>query len=351
MPVLPDTPELPETIGSVEVLEDLLSLPSPSAIEAMRRLEGDLLVLGAGGKMGPSFCQMARRAADAADIRRRVIAVSRFSQSGVRDRLEAAGVESVSADLLEAEAYGRLPDTANVVCMTGMKFGTAGDPSLTWAMNTYLPSLVCQRFGSSRIMAFSTGNVYPLVDPSGVWSTESDTPQPVGEYAMSALGRERTFQYFSRHRQLPVSLVRLNYSVDMRYGVLLDLAQAVWRNETIRLDMGYANVIWQADANGMALSAIADADSPPFCINVAGPELLDVRVVSEQFGKLMGRVPRFAGTPAPTALLNNASSAFERYGQPRVSLAQLIRWTADWVIHGKPTWDKPTHFQVRDGKF
>ena len=235
--------------------------------------------------------------------------------------------------------------------MAGAKFGTSSNASATWATNVYSPSVVCRRFRTSRILAFSTGNVYPLVPIESGGSRETDLLDPVGEYGMSALGRERMFEYFSRRLEIPTTIVRLNYAVELRYGVVVDLAQQVFTNEPVDLSMGFANVIWQADANVMALCALADADVPPLIVNVAGPELLNVREVCQRFSQLFNETCRFDGDATPTALLSNSQYACARYGKPRVSLGELIDWTADWLSRGGVTWKTSTHFQVRDGRF
>lgn len=342
---------LPETIQNETQLEDLLSEPTPGAIEALGSLEGDIILLGAGGKMGPSLARMVRRAADAVGGSRRVIAVSRFSDVSVVDKLNAVGVETLAGDLLDEEFIAALPDVPNVIFMTGAKFGTSGDASLTWAMNVWLPSLVCRRYRNSRIAAFSTGNVYPLVPIASGGSVESDALEPVGEYANTAVGRERMFEYFCHRHGNPTSLVRLNYSVEMRYGVLVDLAKKVLAGKPIDVSMGYANVIWQGDANAMTIQALADASSPAFVINVAGPEIFSTKTVCKRFAELFETTVEFTGEAAATALLNNGSRGHERYGPPRVSLDQLQIWIADWLRRGQVTWGKPTHFEVRDGKF
>ncbi len=332
-------------------LEQMLSEPTDAATSALAALSGDILLLGAGGKMGPSLARMTRRASDRGRTERRVIAVSRFGNRQVEQSLQRDGVETIRGDLLEESFVDALPDAANVIFMTGAKFGTSGNASMTWAMNVYLPSLICRRFRSSRILAFSSGNVYPFVPIDGGGSREQDTLEPVGEYGMSVLGRERIFEYFSRQYSIPMSVIRLNYAVEMRYGVLVDLAQQVFAEQPVDLTMGFVNAIWQADANAMSIAALADANTPPFVVNVAGPECLCVRETSQQFGRLMDRSVRFVGSARDTALLNNASKAYEKYGHPRVSADQLVAWTADWVQREQPTLSKPTHFQVRNGKF
>lgn len=342
---------LPATIADEIHLEQLLSEPSEAAIEGVGRLRGDIMLLGIGGKMGPSLARMLLRASRQFGSARRIYGVSRFSTAGLADQLRSEGVDILSGDLLDERFVDSLPDVENVIFMSGMKFGTSGDPSLTWAMNTLAPALACRRFHQARIMAFSTGNVYPLVPVDSGGSRESDPPAPVGEYAMSALGRERTFEYFCRSRRIPTSIVRLNYAVEMRYGIVVDLARQIWNREPIDLSMGYANVIWQGDANGLALAIFADAGVPATVVNVAGPERLDVYATCQRLGAILDRPVRFRGEPSPTALLNNGCQAHSRYGAPRVSLDRIIDWTADWIRRGLPTWNKPTHFQTRDGRF
>ncbi|HTK74059.1 MAG TPA: NAD(P)-dependent oxidoreductase [Gemmataceae bacterium] len=331
-------------------LEDLLSEPTPGVVETMRRLDGDVLVLGVSGKMGPTLARMAKRASDAAGVRRKVIGVARFTGGG-EEPLRAHGVDTIRCDLLDEEAVARLPDVANVVFMPARKFGSTGDEATTWAVNSYLPGIVARKFRDSRIVAFSTGNVYALTPTNSHGPSEDDPPQPVGEYAMSCLGRERVFEYFSRSFGTRVAIVRLNYATDLRYGVLVDLARQVFAGEPIDLTMGHFNTIWQGDANAMALRAFERAASPPWILNVTGPEVLSVREVCERFGRRMGRPVRLTGSEAQTALLNNARRGLELFGPLRVSTDRLIEWVVDWVARGGRCLGKPTHFQARDGRF
>jgi nucleoside-diphosphate-sugar epimerase len=342
---------LPQSIADVEQLEELLSRPTPAAIRAMAAIDGDVIVLGAAGKMGPTLARMVRRASDAAGVARRVIAVSRFSQPGVRQSLESYSVETIAGDLLDQTLVDSLPDASNVVFMAGVKFGASGNEPLTWAMNVYLPTIVCRRYASSRIAAFSTGNVYGLTPVARGGSLETDPLQPVGEYAMSCLGRERMFEYFSQSQGTPTAIIRLNYAIDMRYGVLVDLAHKVFEGQSIDVGMGYVNVIWQADASALTLCALPDASSPATILNVAGPEILRTRDVCARFGQLLGKTPRLLGEEWSDALLNNGSEAHRRYGPPLVDAETMIGWVADWVARGGPQLGKPTHFEVRDGKF
>jgi nucleoside-diphosphate-sugar epimerase len=301
--------------------------------------------------MGPSLARMIRRAADAAGVKKRVLGVSRFSSAQLPQQLQHWGIETLPCDLLDPAQLARLPDVPNVVYMAGMKFGTTGQQARTWAMNAVLPAQVCQKFRGAKIVAFSTGNVYPMVPVTSGGATEDEEPRPLGEYAQSCLGRERVFEHYSRGDGTKVALIRLNYAVEMRYGVLVDLARKVLAGETIDLSMGNFNAIWQADANAMSVRAFDHAAAPPFVINVTGPETLGVRAVCRRLGRLLGREPALAGTESPTAYLNYAGLANRLFGYPRVPAEQVIAWTADWVHRGGESLGKPTHFETRDGKF
>ena len=342
---------LDSTIEGIEQLEEQLSQPPSGVVEAMRRLNGDIIVLGVAGKMGPSLARMARRASDLAGVQRRIIGVARFSSDGAEAGLQRHGIETIRADLLDEEALRRLPDSPNVLYLAGMKFGATGQESLTWAMNTHLPAIVCRRFALSRIVAFSTGNVYGLAPVAGGGSLETDPPAPVGEYAMSCLGRERIFEHFSRTLDLRLALLRLNYACDLRYGVLVDLARRILAGAPVDLGMGWFNTLWQGDANAMTLCCFEQAASPPLLLNLTGPELLGVRETCEALGRHLGRAPVFVGTESSTALLSNARQAFSLFGPPRVSAGQLIASAAAWLLRGGQTLNKPTHFESRDGRF
>lgn len=341
----------PDAPHTVEALEELLSSPSPQAVEALAALDGDLLILGIGGKMGPTLARMAKQASQQAGVARRVIGMSRFSNSDLRQRLESWGVETIAGDLLDEACVEALPDVPNVIFMTGMKFGASRNPAMTWAMNCYAPALVCRKFRHSRIVAFSSGNVYPLVAPDSGGSKETDEPGPVGEYAITVLGRERMFQYFSEQYQIPTALLRLNYATEMRYGILTDIARDVFQQRPVEVSTPMFNVIWQADANAMTLAALAHVAVPPRIINIAGPEFLRVRDVAEQFGRLMNKPVRFTGQEGSTAFLNNGAEGHRLLGNVRVDAETMIRWTAEWVCRGGESLGKPTHFQVRSGKF
>jgi len=332
-------------------LEELLARPSVGVIRALEDCPGDVAVLGAGGKMGPSVARMVRRAADQAGGSRRVLAVSRFGSGPLADQLTEAGVEVVRADLTDWASLASLPETPNVIFLAGQKFGTRALPATTWVTNTVVPALVADRFRGSRIVALSTGNVYPLTPASAGGSEEDDAPGPIGEYAWSCLGRERVLEHASRTRGTPIAIVRLNYAVDLRYGVLVDLALKVANGTGIDLRMGFVNVIWQRDAAMQVVQCLAHATVPPFVVNVAGPEVLPVRDVAHEFGRLLGREPVFTGVEAADALLSNTNRAQSLWGPPSVSASQLIEWVADWVMHGGITLGKPTHFEQREGSF
>jgi nucleoside-diphosphate-sugar epimerase len=342
---------LPERISSVEELENLLSEPTEGVVSALSKLDGDIMVLGVGGKMGPSLAYMALRAFRQAGKQNEVIGVSRFTSAELREKLSKWGVKTIACDLLDEHQVEALPDVQNIVFMVGMKFGTTGQEWKTWAVNTMLPAIVCNRFKWSKFVVFSTGNVYPLTPIVRGGSTEFDSPSPIGEYAMSCLGRERIFEYFSREHGTQVAIVRLNYAVELRYGVLVDLAKKVLNGEEIDLTMGAFNAIWQGDAVAMALQCFSHVSSPPFIINITGPETVSVREVCEEFGRFMGRQVKFVGEEAPDALISNAQLAHMLFGYPRVSLKRMILWISDWLMRGFETWDKPTHFEERSGRF
>jgi len=332
-------------------LEDALSEPTDAAIEAMRQCPGDLMLLGVGGKMGPTLARMVKRADEAAGVERRVLGVSRFSNPAAKDKLKALGIEPLAGDLLDEDFVASLPQVGNVIFMPAMKFGSSEDVSRTWAVNAYLPALIAKQLPESRIAVFSSGNVYPFTPVTGEGADESVAPAPIGEYGMSVLGRERMFEYFSRLQNTPMSLIRLNYATEMRYGVVMDIAQKVWHGQPVDVSMGYVNVIWQGDANAMALATLADASSPPFPINIAGPEKLAVRDIAKQLAERMDRTPSFTGTESETALLSDGSLGWQRYGRPRFSASEVINWSAQWLAQGGETLNKPTHFEVRDGQF
>jgi dTDP-4-dehydrorhamnose reductase len=340
-----------DRIDNVEHLENLLSEPTEAAVRAMGDRDGDLIVLGVAGKMGPSLARMALRASERAGVRRRVIGVARFSEAGIETRLRAYGVETIRCDLLDPSQFDALPDAPNVVFMTGMKFGATGQEGRTWAMNCWLPGMVCRKYCLSRIVAFSTGNVYGLTPVALGGSVESDPLRPVGEYAQSCMGRERLFDYFSGTNEIPMSLLRLNYATEMRYGVLVDVAQRVRQGQPVDVTMGHVNALWQADANAMALASFAHVRTPPMVLNLAGPELLSVRRVAEEFARCFGRPLAVEGVESSDAFLSNAQLAFRLFGYPRVSAGQMMAWIADWLERGGETLGKRTHFEVRHGQY
>ncbi len=335
----------PTTIAE---LESRLSEPSPAAIQALANSPGDVVVLGAGGKMGPTLTAMVRRAAPAD---RRVIAVSRFRDDDTVAWLQARGVEVIRADLADPAAWRPLPDAPNVFYLAGQKFGTQEAPSHTWYTNTVIPAFAAARYREARIVAFSTGNVYPLTPVTGSGSLEEDAPGPIGEYAQSCLGRERVFEHAAATRGTRVTLLRLNYAVDLRYGVLVDLALKVRDGRPVDLTMGYVNCIWQGDANALAIASLGDAAAPARTWNLTGPRTLRVRDLAGRLGARLGRPPVFTGTEAPTALLSNASAILARHGPLRVDEDTLVTWVATWIAAGGATTGKPTHFEQREGRF
>jgi len=332
-----------------------LSDPDAGVIETMSRLDGDLLLLGAGGKMGYGLALMALRALKESGKSKRVIAVSRFSSHGLRDEIASEGIETVSCDLCDADAVRRLPDATNIIYMVGQKFGTAQSPGATWLTNTVIPAALAQRFCDSQIVAFSSGNVYPLMPVApggGVGGASEDTGvSPVGEYAMTVVGRERILDHFSRTQGTPMTIVRLNYANEPRYGVLVDIAMKVRRGEPVDVTMGYVNAVWTTDANRVALKCFDLTSSPPAIVNLAGPQTLSVREVAQRFGEAFGVTPMIKGIEAETALLNDASRCWTRFGGPEATLDYMIGRIADWIMQGNPTWDRPTHFEVRSGIF
>lgn len=338
-------------MNTIKELEEKLSSPSPELVKDIAKINGDILLLGVAGKMGPSLARLLVRAIQEAGIQKEVIGVSRFSDQQMKHELEKDGVRCIQADLLDDEALQSLPLAENLIFMAGKKFGTSTDASTTWAMNAYLPGRVSEKFRNSRIVVFSSGNVYPFVHYASGGATENTAPDPLGDYAQSCLGRERIFQYFSHRYSIPMLIYRLNYAIDMRYGNLLEIGKMVQNGSPIDLRTGHMNVIWQGDANEIAIRSLLHTTCPPRLLNVTGPETVSIRQVAEKFGELLNTRPQFVNEPEPFALLNNASLCHRTFGYPRVTLLEMIEMTADWILSGGATLDKPTHFQEREGKF
>ena len=338
---------LPDAISDLAALDELLCRPSQALIDDLGKVDGDIMILGVAGKMGPTLAGLAK----AALPDRRIIGVARFSDQGAKAWLEARGIETLQCDLLDEAAIRALPKAPNVIFMAGRKFGAEGDLSLTWAMNAHVPALVAQAFPRSRIVAFSTGCVYPFVSVNGKGADETLAPDPPGEYAQSCVGRERMFEYFSRRFSTPGRLFRLNYAIDMRYGVLHDIAGKIIRGEPIDVSLGHVNFIWQGDAAAQALRCLAHCDTPTSPINVSGPEILRVRDLAAALGTRLGRDPVIVGEEAPTAWLTDTSQAVKLFGLPVVDTGRLIAWTADWVARAMPSLGKPTKYEVRDGRY
>jgi len=363
-------------------LEDILSEPTEATRKVVATLNGDIVVLGAGGKMGPTLAMMLKKASARTSQRacsamptppkrlrrpeaaakagsaasqssngKDIYAVSRFSDKAVKARIEEAGIKTIEADLLDESQYRELPEVENVFYLAGMKFGTTGNQPLTWALNSFLPGLAARYYKNARIVAFSTGNVYPLVDIKSGGAREDTMPEPVGEYAQSCLGRERMFQYFSQLYDTPVTLVRLNYANEPRYGIIVDLTLRILNDEPIDLTMGAVNLIWQRDANDYIIQAISLAKSPPTVLNVTGPDTVPIRQLAEQIGKELGKEPKFISREAQTALLSNASCCFSLFGEPKTTLEEMVSMIVKWVTAGKKVLNKPTKYDIRNGKF
>ena len=338
--------------GSESELEDALTTPSTALIEDMRKRSGDLVLLGAGGKMGPTLAVLARRALDAAGRESdRVYAVSRFGDAETKERLSKAGVTVFPFDLVANDDLSGLPDASDVVFMVGAKFGAASNASWAWEVNAALPDRIARRYRGAAIAVLSTGNVYPFVSPATGGADESVPPSPIGEYAQSCLGRERVFEFAAREWGTSVSVIRLNYAIDLRYGVLADIGQAVASGGAVSLETANVNVVWQGYANEVVLRSLVHADPEPFIVNLAGPELLSVEKVARDFGVLLEREVLLEGTPQGSALLSDSRRCMELFGYPTVSAAQLVRWQAEWIRNGLPISAKPTKWAVRDGRF
>ncbi len=342
---------LPGTFTTTEQLDDALSAPGDGLVRMMKRIEGPILILGVGGKMGPTLARMLQRADAEAGVRRQVIGVSRFGSGNLARQLGDWGIETIAADLLDEDQITRLPEAPNIIYMPGFKFGATEHAARTWGMNVLLPGMICRRYPRSRIVAFSSGNVYPIKPLSAGGSLESDSLGPIGEYAMSCLGRERAFEYYSRSANQRIALIRLSYACELRYGVLVDIARAVWNRQPVDVTNSCFKVIWQADANEMTLRALAHADSPPFILNITGPETLSIRQVATQFGEWMDRPATFRGVESDSMRLTNAQLSHRLFGYPRVGAERMMHWIADWIMRDGENLGKPTHFEVRDGQY
>jgi nucleoside-diphosphate-sugar epimerase len=336
---------------NIETLYKKLLQPSDDLVKDVSAIDGDIIILGVAGKMGPGLALAAKQAADKAGVKKRIIGVARFSEAGLQEDLNRHGIETIKADLFNDKELQALPEVKNVIYMAGMKFGTTGNESFTWAMNAYLPGRVAEKFKYSRIVVFSTGNVYPLVPVTGQGATEDLAPEPIGEYGQSCLGRERMFQYFSQKNKTPVLIYRLNYANDVTYGVLVEVAKAVRDGQPIDLTMGTASLIWQGDANEIAIRCLHHCTAPAKILNVTGPEIVSFRWMAEQFGKIMGVTPVFIHEEQPTAFLANAAECFRLFGYPKVTLKQMMELIAEWLMQGGKLLNKPTHYSERAGKY
>jgi nucleoside-diphosphate-sugar epimerase len=342
-----DISRLPQSFESEAFLDDFMSSPTQDLVRDLEAVPGDILILGVGGKMGPTLARMAKRAAPS----KRVVAVARFSSSGLRQELEAEGIETVVCDLLDAEAVKALPRLENVIFMAGFKFGAQGDPGQTWVMNVQVPALVAEVFKASRIVVFSTGCVYPFAVVREGGSSEDVPPNPPGEYAITCLGRERMFEHYSKINGTPAVLFRLNYAIDLRYGVLHDIASNVMNDKPIDVSMGHVNVIWQGDACAQALRCLLHCSTPATALNVSGPEILSVRSLAWEFGRRLGKDPTIIGQESERSWLTNTSRAAQMFGYPKISTLTMIDWVSDWLSSGRRSLGKPTKFEVRSGTY
>jgi nucleoside-diphosphate-sugar epimerase len=338
-------------IENEEQLENIMTTPSEELIKTLSKIDGDIIILGCAGKMGPTMTKLAKKAVDVGGLKKKVIGVDRFIAPQFKKDFSKLSIQSIECDMLNKKAFEALPDAKNVIYMAGMKFGSSESIAITWALNTFLPTVVAEKYKDSNIVAFSSGNIYHLTSVLHGGASESNYPNPFGDYAQSVLGRERMFEYFSLRNKTNITIARLCYAVDLRYGILLDVAQKVFSKQPIDLTMGTVNVIWQGDANEQILRTLSLASSPATVINITGPELISLRWLAKRFGEFMGKTPLFEGSESETALVFNASKAHGVFGYPKTPLEQVIQWVAYWVMKGEKTLNKPTHFETRDGKF
>lgn len=341
----------PEVIQNENELTEALTRPSPELVEFVKTLSGRLLILGAGGKMGPTLTVLAQRAVEASGHPLEVVAVSRFGDAASRDLIRSHGIETIPCDLLDQGSRQGLPSAENVLFLVGLKFGTGTNPSATWAVNTLIPAWVTERYPRARIVALSTGNVYPLSQVKEGGAVETEPLTPLGEYANAAVARERIFEFGSLRHSVAIALIRLFYAVELRYGVLLDIGQKIYLGKAIDLTTGYFNCVWQGDANQIILRALSLAASPPSAWNLCRPEVFSVRTVAVRLGELLGLSPRFTGKESSTALLGNPSRLCAMLGEPATPMEMMLRWTAAWIQEGGRTLGKATHFETRDGKY
>lgn len=334
---------------SEEKLNKLLSTPSDALVEDMKKIKGDIMILGAGGKMGPTLCVLAKNAAKKAGVEKRIIAVSRGTDKIATELLQENGVEVIAMDLLDKEKLYSLPEVENIIFMAGKKFGTNGNEWQTWAMNSVLPAFVADKFKKSNIVVFSSGNIYPIVPLSSGGCTEEDRPLPNGEYAMSCLARERSFEYAAQTYGTKVFIYRLNFAVDLRYGVVYDVAEKIMKGQKISLSTPCFNFIWQGSANEIAIRGLLHAESPARVMNVTGPETISIKKTAIELGKYLSKEPLFEGEEGENAYLNDASLALETFGYPSVNARTLIRWQSEWLLDGGRSLNKPTHFEERKG--
>lgn len=333
-------------------LEEALTSPSDALVQDFSRSRGDLVILGAGGKMGPTLAVLARRALDAAGRSQdQVHAISRFGDTATREHLASHGVNVIPFDLVMNDDLSGLPDAPQVVFMVGAKFGAATNASWAWEVNAALPDRIARRYPESAIAVLSTGNVYPFVPVGSGGASEEVQPDPIGEYAQSCLGRERIFEFAAEVRSTPVSIIRLNYAVDLRYGVLADIAQTVAAKEPVSISTGHVNVVWQGYANEVVLRSLGRATPDVFRINLTGPEVLSVEAVARQFGELLSQEVRIMEEPHDEALLSDATRCIAMFGPPSIDAQRLIELQADWILSGLPLTGRPTKWAVRDGKF